>query len=278
VWRPDWALALIAVIGMILFFPKALSIALIALRRRESRAYGGMIALTVSVVLEIILSSLLAPIRMTFHSRFVMMNLLGRTVTWRSQDRDETSTSWREALRHHGFDSLVASAWGTCLFLLNPHYFWWVTPIIGALILAVPTSVVTSRVRVGERARRGGLFLIPEETNPPTELRDVIELQRATKQTPEDDGFVRAAVDPFVNAMHRALLGGRRSLRGSIRAARRALLERALADGPSSLSARERRVLLMDPDMTDELHRRVWALPEREQARRWGRPGRSPAP
>jgi membrane glycosyltransferase len=278
VWHPNWALALIAVIGMILFFPKALSIALIAFRRRESRAYGGVIALTVSVVLEIILSSLLAPIRMTFHSRFVLMNLLGRTVAWRSQGRDEAATGWREALRHHGIDSLVASAWGTCLFVLNPHYFLWVTPIIGALILAVPTSVVTSRVRVGERTRRWGLFLIPEETNPPTELRDATELQRATNQTPEQDGFVRAAVDPFVNAMHRALLRGRRSLRGSIRTARRALLERALADGPSSLGARERRVLLMDPDMTDELHRRVWALPEREQAGRWGRPGRPPAP
>jgi len=31
-----------------------------------------------------VISSLLAPIRMVFHSRFVLLNLLGRTVTWRS--------------------------------------------------------------------------------------------------------------------------------------------------------------------------------------------------
>jgi hypothetical protein len=38
----------------------------------------------------------------------------------------------------------------------------------------------------------------------------------------------------------------------------------------------ERRVLLLDPDATDALHRRVWALPERAQAARWGRPGAPP--
>src|SRR2546422_5861627 len=99
VWRPEWAYSLLAVIGMLLFFPKVLSILLIALKRRNARAYGGVVRLTVSVLLEILLSSLLAPIRMVFHSRFVLLNLLGRTVGWRSQGREEITTSWREALR-----------------------------------------------------------------------------------------------------------------------------------------------------------------------------------
>jgi membrane glycosyltransferase len=279
IWRLDWALWLLAVIGMILFFPKLLSVVLIALKRRDARLYGGVARLTTSVLLEIVLSTLLAPIRMVFHSRFVLLNLLGRTVGWRSQGREDADTTWREAIRHHGLDSLFASAWGATLFWLNPGYFWWLTPIIGALILSVPTSVYTSRVSLGERARRRGLFLIPEETAPPPELRDVHELAAAAEQkrsflpAPEKDGFVRAAVDPYVNALHRALLGARRSLRASIRAARRALLDRALAGGPASLSARERRVVLADPDLTDELHRRVWELPDRRQAERWGRPG-----
>jgi membrane glycosyltransferase len=94
----------------------------------------------------------------------------------------------------------------------------------------------------------------------------------------ERDGFVRAAVDPYVNALHRVLLGRSRSLRASIRAARRAILERVLRDGPKSLNARERRVLLRDPETTEELHRRVWALGDRSQAARWGRPGRPGGP
>ena len=84
---------------------------------------------------------------------------------------------------------------------------------------------------------------------------------------------MRAAVDPYVNALHRALLGPRRALRATIRVARRALLDRALAEGPEVLAARERRILLQDPDATDALHAAVWEIPERERAARWGRPG-----
>src|SRR4029077_6601631 len=96
VWRPDWALGLLAVIAMILFLPKVLSFVLIVVRRRTARRYGGILRLGTSIVLEILLSSLLAPIRMVFHSRFVLMNLLGRTVSWRSQARGDDQTTWRE--------------------------------------------------------------------------------------------------------------------------------------------------------------------------------------
>src|SRR5262245_38263860 len=172
IWRPDWAIALMGVIGMILFLPKLLSVALIALGRR-SRGYGGVVRLAVSVVLEVMTSSVLAPIRMVFHSRYVLLNLLGRTVGWKSQGRDDAETSWREAFRHHAGDSLFASAWGGALYWLNPDFFWWTTPIIGALLLSIPVSVLTSRVRLGDLTRRPGLFRIPEEVDPPLELREL---------------------------------------------------------------------------------------------------------
>ncbi|MGH7790481.1 MAG: glucans biosynthesis glucosyltransferase MdoH, partial [Candidatus Binatia bacterium] len=279
VWRPDFALGLLAVTGVILFLPKLLSIVLIVAKSRQTRAYGGVVRLTLSVLFEIVLSSLLAPIRMVFHSRFVVQNLLGRTVTWRSQDRDDAETSWREAVRQHGFDTLFASAWGTALYLLNPDYFWWVTPIIGALFLSIPTSVLASRVGLGDLTRRLRLFLIPEESQPPQELRDLraaltdADAAEAARPATETDGFVRAAVDPYVNALHRATLGRPRRVSILVGAARRELLERVLANGPSALPPRQQRMLLVDPDMVDQLHERVWALPERERAARWGRPG-----
>ena len=278
IWRPDWALWLLAVTGLILFLPKVLSILLIALKSRTARQYGGIVRLTVSVVLEIFFSSLLAPVRMVFHSRFVVQNLLGRTVTWRSQGRGDDETGWREAMRHHGFDTLFASAWGTSLYLLNPDYFWWVTPIIGALILSIPFSVFASRTRLGDRARAWGLFLIPEEYQPPAELRDLeanlrtAEATAATFPALEADGFVRAVVDPLAHAVHRALLGRPRRLRGAIVQYREDLLDRALAAGPSALAPGQRRILLSDPLLVDRLHAAVWALPDRERAARWGRP------
>jgi membrane glycosyltransferase len=265
---------------MLLFFPKLLSIVLITLKQRRSRAFGGFFRLSLSVLLEILISSLFAPIRMVFHSRFVLTNLLGRTVVWRSQEREDAETTWREALRQHGFDTLFASVWGATLFWLNPGYFFWVTPIVGALILSVPTSVLASRVRLGERARRRRLFLIPEESEPPPELRDLYALHGAALEKvnglgAEKDGFVRAAVDPYLNALHRALLGKPRSLTGAIREARQALQDETLTGGPTAIDGKERRVLLLDPEKSADLHRRVWNLSDRLRARRWGRPGPS---
>src|SRR5262249_27238572 len=116
VWRPDWALYLMAVARVILFLPEVLSVALVIFKGRNAGGYGGGFRLSLSVWLEILLSSLLAPIRMVFHSRFVLQNLLGRTVAWRSQGREDAETRWREALRHHGLDTVFASAWGFSLY------------------------------------------------------------------------------------------------------------------------------------------------------------------
>ena len=167
------------------------------------------------------------------------------------------------------------------LYWLNPDYFWWLTPIIGALILSVPLSVLREPRAAGRpRARALGLFLIPEETAPPPELRDARGQHRrgtpprgSASPPAERDGFVRAVVDPYVNALHLWLLRRPRSLKPSIDAKRSVLVERALAEGPAALDERERRMLLLDARRLEELHRHVWELDRAEQARLWGRPG-----
>jgi membrane glycosyltransferase len=83
------------------------------------------------------------------------------------------------------------------------------------------------------------------------------------------DGFVRAIVDPGMNAVHRALLRGRRTVAPAIRAARDDLVRRALAGGPESLDVTERRILLGDPACVDAAHHAVWELPA-DAASRWG--------
>jgi membrane glycosyltransferase len=272
VWRPNWALSLLAVTGMILFVPKILSVLLIA-AHGQARAFGGVLRLLASVVLDVVLSSLLAPIRMAFHSRFVFTNLIGRTVVWRSQTREDAETSWRDAIRAHGFDTLFASAWGAALYSLNPDYFWWVLPIIGALVLAIPVSVMASRVTTGDRAREIGLFLTPEETDPPTEIRAVAaQLETGDGYRPMRDDFVAAVVDPYVNALHRALLRPARRLRTSLRAAHVALLDEVFRKGPSVLTPADRRALLRHPDLVAELHRRAWDEDVPERAARWNLP------
>jgi membrane glycosyltransferase len=281
VWRPEFALSLAAVTLAILFLPKILAVVLAILKRHETRGFGGLTKLVGGTFFEIVIASLLAPIRMVFHSRFVLLNLLGREVSWRSQWRGDRQTSWGDALRAHGTDTLVASAWGIGVFWLNPTYFFWVMPIVAALVLSIPISVLSSRVRLGEWARRRGWFAIPEESDPPQELRDRDEelararAEAARRPPAEADGFVRAAVDPFSNAIHAALQRAQGSLAPRIRAARRALLARAVERGPGALSRGEKAVLLSDRELVDDLHREVWSISDPERAAAWGRPGQA---
>lgn len=278
VWRPDWALSLLSVTLAILFLPKILSALLVLFRPAVRRSFGGGLRFLLGIALEIVASSLFAPIRMVFHTKFVLTNVIGRTVSWRSPPRGHHETGWWEAIRHHGTATVFASAWGTSVYWLNPDYFWWLTPIVVALLLSVPVSVLVSRVRLGDLARAAGLFLIPEEVTPPVELVELRESLEAAQRKDrelaprEGDGFVCAIVDPCVNAVHRSLLRGPRSLKPSIRENRRRLVERALAEGPDALDRKERATLLVDPESLEELHRRVWELPSAEQARHWGPP------
>ncbi len=278
IWRPDWALYLMAVTAVILFLPKILSLFLI-IGRGQAHAFGGPLRLVLSAFIETLLSSLLAPIRMVFHSRFVVQNLLGRTVQWTAQGREDAETTWGNALRYHGLDTLVASLWGIGLYWLNPHYFWWLTPIIAALILSVPLSVYASRVRLGDFARRHGLFLIPEESERPQELHDLDEnlareeREDAIRAPLESDGFIRAIVDPYVNALHRVLQGQPRSLRESVRKRRSEWIHKLVTEGPDALPVNPRKCLLADPESVDTLHRAVWEVADPAAAARWGRPG-----
>jgi membrane glycosyltransferase len=271
VWRPDWAIALAVITAAILFLPKILSLVLITLRG-ESAGFGGVFRLWWSAVLEVLFSAVLAPIRMVFHTRYVLTNLFGYTVTWRSSTREDSETSWTEAVRHHGFDTVVASAWGMAVFWLNPSYFWWLTPIVVGLVLSVPISVLASRVRIGTAARASRLFLIPEETEPPVELADLADQLAGERAQPlHRTGFARAIVDPFANAIHRALLRGNRRTSASIASERRALAEKAVAHGVADLSAADKRALLYDPTTVTELHRAVWAIDDEDHAARWHR-------
>jgi hypothetical protein len=78
-----------------------------------------------------------------------------------------------------------------------------------------------------------------------------------------------------LNAIHRGLLGRKRSLKPAIAAERRALIDRALRNGPAALTVPERKIVLLDPDAVEELHRGAWLLEDDGASEDWGRPAMS---
>jgi membrane glycosyltransferase len=262
-WRPEWAMTLFSATALLLFLPKILAGFLIATRKPQR--YGGGPRLWASLAGEIALSALFAPIRMLFHTQFVLTALAGRSVRWRSPPRDDAETTWREALRRHAVHTLIGILWASFVWWLEPSYLWWMLPVVGALILSVPLSVYTSRVTLGRRLRRRRYFLIPEEARPPAVMRAT---RRYVKSALPRVDAAMAVVDPLHNALACAQGVVRRALPAAAWREREAIIRRALHGGLAALTPAERATLIGDPLALSRLHLAVWSDDAADAA--WG--------
>jgi len=254
-WHPAWAIGLFSTTLVLLFLPKILAVILILVR--GARNYGGAGRLAVSAGGEMLLSMLLAPIRMLFHTGFVVSALTGSTFAWRSPPRDDAQTSWGDAVRRHGVHTLVGIVWAGAVAWLDPRFLWWLLPVVGALSLSIPLSVYTSRVSLGRKLRRGGFFLIPEEVDSPPEIEATRAYVAQSEQSPD---VAAAVVDPVINAFACAN-SPVRPLSDSVRQERREIVQRALHGGISVLTAAERASLIGDAASLGRLHTLVWSMP-----------------
>ncbi|UYN93992.1 MAG: glucans biosynthesis glucosyltransferase MdoH [Enhydrobacter sp.] len=151
---------------VLLLGPKSLSLILRLGSTRSARRFGGRAALIVSFIFEVVLSTLLAPVLMLFHTTFVARILAGNAVGWPPQPRGDRDTPWPVALRRHAGHVLTGLAALVALGLLAPGYVPWILPVVSGLLLSVPLAVLSSKRRVGTIARHLGVFVTPEETAP----------------------------------------------------------------------------------------------------------------
>jgi membrane glycosyltransferase len=209
---PQWqestlfqALTLLALVLALLFVPRVLAIVSRLRRREERRGFGGARRLLASVALEWLLSTLLAPVMMLEHARFVVGVLFGKSVGWKAQRRGERGVRMREAVRRHGAASALGAAWGLLLLSVAPRLLGWMLPVLLGLLLAIPLSLLTGRVDLGQWARTHGLLGTPEERNPEPVLRRLREL------VAESDADLDApeASSQAANALERVLANDR---------------------------------------------------------------------
>jgi membrane glycosyltransferase len=169
-YRDGEIAALLTMTITLLMLPKLLGACLALRDRAVRRSFGGTGRLIASVLFEQLMSMLLAPTMMLFHSSFVLRALLGRNVGWDAQARGDRGVSWWEALRRHGWHVGLGLIWGAAILELAPAFIWWMLPVIAGLLVPVPFTVLTSRSSFGRRLRARGLLLTPEETSTPPEL------------------------------------------------------------------------------------------------------------
>jgi membrane glycosyltransferase len=231
-------LMLLLTMAALLIVPKILAIALLFMRK-EQHLYGGGPRVVASAVLEFALSALYAPIRMVFHTRYVIAILAGRHGGWKSPPRDDAGTPWSEAIRRHALHALLALGWLIALLDTEPGRARWLLPLLSGLMVAVPLSVIGSRTSVGAWLRQRGLLLIPEERWAPDVLRQV---RRHLLRMPTLPSFARAMIEPGVNFLLRGI-SGRSTAAWGLKAAR--AHDRAFA--PLNLPSAEQLRVLNDP-------------------------------
>lgn len=261
----------------LLFLPKVLALVDLGCQRGAAKEFGGWPRVVASVVIETIAFTLIAPVLMLFHTKFVALTLSGKGVAWITQRRGaDGEPEWREAILTHGGQTVFGVAWGALAWWIQPALAAWMSPILIGLAAAIPVSLLTGQVAWGRRLREWGLFLVPEETNPPAVLRDLEERLDAcryhTAPLPEladDLGLMEVVLDPYVNAVHLALLR-ERERRPTARERRMAELgERLLRDGPGKLTKSEKIALLQDDEAVVDLHREIWSCPTDKLAAWW---------
>lgn len=261
---------------VLLLLPKFLAILHLRRTERTLARFGGGAKLMLSILAEMIFSMLLAPVLMVFYTRFVLASLTGMTVKWGPQNRGEERPSWRELFALAGIQTIGAALAWALLERFAPWTVPWLIPVLLGLILSIPFARVTSSTVLGEKARAKGLFLIPEENQPPEELRG-LDLPFLPKQSPFFDqpayasefGLLQAVLDPYIHAIHVSLLRLREQVSDRAREYTEELRSKVLTNGPKSISADERNNLLWDADALIAMHRELWVCPEGQLDRWW---------
>src|ERR1700736_4243774 len=131
----------------LLFGPKVLSLLHLFTRPKELAAFGGTIRVLLGVILETLFSIFTAPVLIWFHTRFVLRNIAGKTVTWHTQTRHGgAEPRWLDIVGEYWPLPLVGAGLGAVAWWIAPSYLAWVSPILLGLLLAIPIAQLSGRI------------------------------------------------------------------------------------------------------------------------------------
>ena len=261
---PAPAIALFVLSLAMLLLPKVYSAVHVIRQPTLRKQFGGGAAVAASVVVETLLSALLAPILMLFHSKFVAAIFAGVSIRWSAQNRSEGATTFRQAVGNYWAITAGAAALTAAVARFAPELLGWFLPLTAGPLLAVPLAMLVSRPGVGGVFAEAKLFLTPEELDPPEVLRTAAEcrpvfaavLESIDRSEGEAGGthFRRVLENPTVLFRHRRILeatGSQTPLPPERRAAAVELVEQG---GPDSIAPADRRAVLLDGELLRELH------------------------
>jgi membrane glycosyltransferase len=169
--RSDAGLALFAIVLVMWFAPKIATVVDVLTRPELRRAFGGGGRFIAGVITETIFFLLLSPIMWFAHTAFLLSLMLGRSIGWSTQARDDHAVPLSLAFRKLWPHTLLGLSTVTVLALTVPAAIPYALFIAAGPMLSIPLAVITAWPRVGRALVGVGLGRLPEETAPPPELR-----------------------------------------------------------------------------------------------------------
>lgn len=135
--------------------------------------YGGPVRFVASAVLELIFSFLQGAVSTIRTTIFMIGLAFGKSVVWGGQSRDAYGISWSTAVRTLWPQTLFGVIVCGLLLLIAPAVFWWSLPLTAGYLVAIPFAVLTASPALGRWFQRVGLAGIPEDFDPPPEIKAV---------------------------------------------------------------------------------------------------------
>lgn len=171
---PVQSAQLLYVVFLLMYLaPKIAGLVDAAFSAGEVQRFGGGLRFALSATIEIVFSFLQGAVTTIRTSLFMLGLLFGKSIVWSGQKRDGDGVSWAEASTALWpqllFGLLVCGA----LLVQSSAVLIWSLPLTAGYLLAIPFAVLTASPKLGRFMRRHGIAGIPEDFDPPSELRAV---------------------------------------------------------------------------------------------------------
>lgn len=162
-WPPAAILpsgGLLGVTAVLLFGPKILSIIWAMADPARRIGFGGAVRMTRGVIVDIILSILMAPVAMLTQTINLFSIMMGRKASWNGQTRDRDGMAITSAIWLFKWHILLGV--GLTVLAVKAGAVGWTAPVVAGLFMAPILAAITARKDLGRRAERSGLFEVAE--------------------------------------------------------------------------------------------------------------------
>ncbi len=255
---------LFAVSMTMLLLPKVFGLA-VALRSAFGKRgfLTRSISLTASVLLETVMSVVIAPLMAIYHTQFVLTTLAGHSVRWNTQQRDESGVALRDAVKRYALHTFLGLLVVATTAIVAPSLLPWILLGFGGLLVSIPLAVALASVKFGRLLASWRLLTIEEELALPpvlTEFRECLELTtEMAKENTSHESFLATVYEKDAIDLHAHILRETRSVVSTSVDDVQSLLAIAQSDGIDAIPADKRCAILSDDQAMLQLHQSIQA-------------------